>query len=234
MNGKLIGVGLGPGDPELITIKADRIIREAEVIAYPEPDNGESFARSVAAASFADDVIEIPITIPMKEDRFPAQEVYEAAAKEIETHLTTGIDVVVLCQGDPFFYGSFMYLFERVSKRFPVEIIPGVTSMTACAAVAKTPLCARMESLSVLPSPMDETRLARMLSVAGAAAFVKVGRHLAKVRRVIDRFGLTDRSIFVAYASLPQQIVLPLSEAPSEAPYFSIVLVQGEDPYANP
>ena len=233
MSGKLIGVGLGPGDPELITVKAERIIRTAKVIAYPAPDSGGSFARSIAEASIVEGTIEIPIVIPMREARFPAQDIYDAASQRIETHLQDGTDVVALCQGDPFFYGSFMYLFERVSKRYPVEIVPGVTSMTSCAAAAGTPLCARMEALSVLPSPLDEAQLQRMLSEAGAAAFVKVGRHLPKVRRVIDQLGLTDRSIFVAHASLPQQLVLPLEKAPAEAPYFSIVLVKGTDPYAN-
>ncbi|MEM8702709.1 MAG: precorrin-2 C(20)-methyltransferase, partial [Pseudomonadota bacterium] len=134
MSGTLFGIGLGPGDPELMTLKAHRLISSAKVIAYPAPDTGESFARSIAASTIPQNAREIPIVVPMRIDRFPAREIYDKAAAEIAKVLAAGEDVVTLCEGDPFFYGSFMYLFDRLCDRFEIEVVPGVTSLTACAA----------------------------------------------------------------------------------------------------
>ena len=133
---------------------------------------------------------------------------------------------MVLCQGDPFFYGSFMYLFERLSSRFRVEIVPGVTSMTACAATAGLPLSQRSESISILPGTMGGTDLELRLAHCEAAVIMKVGRHLEKIRAVLDRLGLTPHSVFVSHASLPTQVVAPLAEFEGSAPYFSTILVR--------
>ena len=233
LTGKLIGVGLGPGDPELVTLKAARLISSAQVVTYPEPAGGQSFARSIAAALIPEAATEIPIPIPMQESRFPAQDVYRTAAERIARRLEEGTDVVALCQGDPFFYGSFMFLFSRLAARFPVTVVPGVPSLAACAAAAAQPLCARMEALSVLPAPMDEPELERRLAKNGAAVIVKLGRHLAKARRVLERLHLSERAVYVAHATLPQQQVLPLAQAPEDAPYFSMILVPGRDPYGS-
>ena len=233
MSGTLYGIGLGPGDPDLMTLKAHRLISAAQVVAYPAPDTGDSFARSIAAGVISSNAIEIPIVIPMRVERFPAQTVYDAAAATIGAHLDDGTDVAVLCEGDPFFFGSFMYLFGRLAEKHKAEIVPGVTSMTACAAMAARPLCARNEILTVIPAPIDEALLRDRLQASGAAVVMKVGRHLAKVRRVIDDLNLTDRAIYVAHASLPRQVVTPLIEAPQTAPYFSMILVGGTDPYAK-
>ena len=231
MTGTLYGVGLGPGDPDLITLRAARLIREAEVIAYPEPLDGSSFARSIAESLFAEDVIEIPVSVPMQEERFPAQEVYRTAASEIKEHLDAGTDVIVLCQGDPFFYGSFMYLFVRLAEGYRAEVVPGVSSLSACSAAAQQPLCARMESLTVLPAPMAEDNLRRRLDGGGAAAVVKLGRHMPKVRRALSSLGLMEKAVYIAHATLPLETVLPLEDAPEDAPYFSMILVPGRDPY---
>ncbi len=231
MSGVLYGVGLGPGDPELMTLKADRLIRSASVVAYPAPDTGESFARRIAADAIPADAVEVPIVIPMRVQRFPAQAVYDAAAAEISAHLAAGRDVVALCEGDPFFYGSFMYLHERLAGAFPVVIVPGVTSMTAVAGVAARPLCARNEVLSVIPAPLPEAEIAARLGAEGAAVIMKVGRHLGKVRRVIDAAGLMARAVYVSHASLPEERHVPLADAPEDAPYFSMILIPGEDPY---
>ncbi|WP_284154699.1 precorrin-2 C(20)-methyltransferase [Algicella marina] len=228
----LYGIGLGPGDPELMTLKADRLIRAAAVLAYPAPDTGESFARRIAAGAIRADAVEIPIVIPMRAKRFPAQAVYDAAAAEIGGHLDGGRDVVVLCEGDPFFYGSFMYLHQRLSTAHRVEIVPGVTSMTAVAGVAGRPLCARNEVLSVIPAPLGEAEIAARLEGSGAAVIMKVGRHLPKVRRVVEAAGLMRRAVYVSHASLPEERHVPLADAPDDAPYFSMILIPGEDPYA--
>lgn len=231
MRGTLYGVGLGPGDPDLVTLKAHRLISTTRVIAYPAPDPGESFARSIAAAFIPADAQEVPIVIPMRTGRFPAQSVYDGAARSLSKHLDAGRDVVVLCEGDPFFYGSFMYLFGRLARDYATEIVPGVTSLTGCAAAAQHPLCARNEVLTVIPATLPENEIQGRLWQTGAAAIVKVGRHLQKLRRVIAAAGLTERAVYVAHASLPRQVVCPLADAPDEAPYFSMILICGLDPY---
>ena len=153
--GILYGVGTGPGDPELITRRAWRLIETAHVIAYPAPDTGDSFARAIASDAIAENAIEIPMVVPMRTGRAPAQSIYDTAAGTIATHLDAGSDVVVLCEGDPLFYGSFMYLLARLKDSYDVEIIPGVTSLTACAAAHAHPLVARNDILTILPGPLD-------------------------------------------------------------------------------
>ena len=229
MTGTLFGVGTGPGDPQLLTLKAHALICDAQVIAYPAPDSGESFARRIVAEFIPAGAREIPIVVPMRAARFPAQDVYDRAAGEIAAELEAGRDVIVLCEGDPFFYGSFMYLFARLEGRFPTRIVPGVSSLGAVTAAARRPLCAREETLTVMPATLPEAQLRQRLQDANAAAIMKLGRHFAKARGVVDALGLTERAIFVSHASLPGQGCCPLAAAPQEAPYFSMILIPGED-----
>ena len=230
--GTLWGVGVGPGDPDLMTIRADRLIRAARVVAYPAPDSGESFARQIAAGAIAPGAEEIPMIVPMRTARFPAQEVYAEAAGTIAKRLEAGEDVVCLCEGDPFFYGSFMYLFTRLAERFPVEVVPGVSSLGACAAALRRPLTARNDVLTVIPGPLDDAEMARRIDGAEAIAIMKVGRHLGRIRALLDRLGLGRDAGYVERASLDTQAVLPLAEAPDPAPYFSMILVyKGDDPW---
>ena len=232
MNGVLYGVGVGPGDPELITLKSLRLIKSTEVIAYPKLKGSKSFARNIIEEFIDLPKVEIAIEIPMTVNRLPSQRAYNAAAQEISTHLNMGNNVVFLCEGDPFFYGSFMYLHSRLYKKYLVEIIPGVSSMTACAAMAKKPLAARNEVLTVLPGPLSKKELERRLADNNSSAIMKVGRHIKKIKSVIDRLGLMDSSLYIERASLKEQKVLKLIDAPEVAPYFSMVLVnKEEDPW---
>lgn len=232
MTGRLYGVGLGPGAPDLITLRAARLIEGASVIAYPTLAGGESFARSIAADLIPAGVQEIVLDVPMTPERAPAQAAYDDGAARIAAALDAGKDVVCLCEGDPFFYGSFMYLFARLSDRFEVEVVPGVTSVTACAARAGMPLVARNERLTILPGPLPEAELTARIAGAESLAILKVGRHLPKLREVIGRLGLMDRAVYVERATLPNEVVLPLAEAPEAAPYFSMILItKGEDPW---
>ena len=232
MNGVLYGVGVGPGDPELITLKSLRLIKSTEVIAYPKLKGSKSFARNIIEEFIDLPKVEIAIEIPMTVNRLPAQRAYNAAAQEISTHLNMGKNVVFLCEGDPFFYGSFMYLHSRLYKKYSVEIIPGVSSMTACAAMAKKPLAARNEVLTVLPGPLSKKELERRLADNNSSAIMKVGRHIKKIKSVINRLGLMDSSLYIERASLKEQKVLKLIDAPEVAPYFSMVLVnKEEDPW---
>ena len=232
MTGKLYGVGLGPGDPELITLKAARLIAGAAVVAYPSLAGADSFARSIAAGLITPNTKEIRIDIPMTPERQPAQDAYDTAAQDIAQTLRSGKDVVCLCEGDPFFYGSFMYLFARLTEEFEVEVVPGVTSITACASVAGMPLVARNERLTVLPGPLPPAELSKRIEGAESVAIMKVGRHLAKIRDVIDGLGLLDQAAFIERATLPDQKVCPLRDAPDDAPYFSMILLtKGADPW---
>ncbi len=224
--GTLYGLGVGPGDPELITLKAQRILRTVSVIAWPAPLEGESMARSIAAPHLPGGQTEIPIRMPMVADRFPAENVYDKAADEIGAHLTEGRDVAVLCEGDPFVYGSFMYLFARIAGRFPVHVVPGVSSLTAGAAALGMPLAARNDVLVVLPAPLAEDELERRLADADAAVIIKVGRHMEKLRRVLDRLGLTDSARYIEHATMESQTIRDFAEMDgADAPYFSLVLV---------
>lgn len=234
MKGKLIGVGLGPGDPELMTLKAHRLIAGAKVVAYPALENGASFAREIAADSISAEAEELVIRIPMTVARGPAQAAYDLGATEIAKHLDAGRDVVVLCEGDPFFYGSFMYLFNRLEHEYETEVVPGVTSITTCAAVAGRPLTARNDVLTVIPGPLESADMQAKIEAAGAVAIMKVGRHLGRIRALLTDMGLAASATFVARASLPSQQVLPLVRAPDPAPYFSMILItKGEDPWLS-
>lgn len=228
--GTIYGIGVGPGDPELVTLKALRILRAAPVIAYPAPLDGDSFARSIVAQFLTGTQREIVIRVPMVPERFPAQDVYDRAAREIGAEAAAGRDVAVLCQGDPFFYGSFMYLFSRLAAGFRVEIVPGVSSLTACAAAGHSPLAARDETLTVIPATLDAAALERRLAGVDAAAIIKLGRHFAKVRDVLVRLGLAGRAQYVERASLPNQRILALAEIDAAAvPYFAMILLRGPD-----
>jgi precorrin-2/cobalt-factor-2 C20-methyltransferase len=226
MSGRLSGLGVGPGDPELMTVKALRRLRAAAVVAYPAPEGGASFARRIVARWLSPAQREIVIAVPMESERFPAQAVYDDAASRLAAELEAGHDVAVLCQGDPFFYGSFMYLFARLAERFPVEVVPGVASLGAAAAAAQWPLAARLDTLAVLPASLPEPVLLCRLAEAEAVAIIKLGRHFAKVRAVLQRLGLAEAARYVEHASLASERVLPLDQVnAAEVPYFSMILL---------
>jgi precorrin-2/cobalt-factor-2 C20-methyltransferase len=226
VSGRISGIGIGPGDPELITLKALGRLRTAEVVAYPAPEEGASFARAIVARWLVPAQIEIAMRVPMERTRFPALAAYDRAAEEIAGHVQAGRNAAVLCQGDPFFYGSFMYLFARLAGRFPVEVVPGVSSLGACAAAAHWPLAAREDALIVLPATLAPEELARRLVQAEAAAIIKLGRHFTEVRALLQQLGLAERARYIERASLASERVLPLAVVdPAEVPYFSMILL---------
>jgi precorrin-2/cobalt-factor-2 C20-methyltransferase len=223
--GRLYGLGVGPGDPELLTLKALRLLRAVPVVAYPAPEQGASFARSIVATWIEGHQREIAIRIPMRPEPPPAV-IYDNAAAALGAELDGGRDVALLCQGDPFFYGSFINLFSRLAGQYQIEIVPGVSSLTACAAAAALPLVSRDETLTVIPATLDEMEIADRIAGADTAAIIKLGRHLAKVCRALDRLGLLNRALYVEHATLENQRVAPLACIGSdEAPYFSMALV---------
>jgi len=225
--GKLYGIGVGPGDPELLTLKAHRLINECSILAYPAPNTGDGLAFEIVSSFMKINTEVLPLRIPIEISPFPAQKAYDHAAKLLEIQLGLGKTVAVICVGDPFFYGSFMYLFERLSGKFKIEIIPGVSSPMACAAVLKTPLVSRNEVLTILPGPMKETELKKRLLNTDAAVIIKVGNHLPKIRRVLRQLRLENVSHYVERATMTNQQIIPLENIESaKVPYFSMILVR--------
>jgi precorrin-2/cobalt-factor-2 C20-methyltransferase len=225
--GTLYGVGVGPGDPDLITLKALNILQRVPVIAYPAPDVGDSLARKIASRHIPHGRREIVIRIPLDPKRSMDRSAYDQAAVDIDKILCSGDDVAIICEGDPFFYGSFMYLFNRLADQHTVEIIPGVSSLMACAGACLTPLVARNEVLSVLPAPMEADELRFQLEKTDAAAIIKLGRHTPKVYDVLRDLDLLDGAHYVEHATMDSQKVRKLSEVdPTEVPYFAMILVR--------
>lgn len=226
MTGRLLGVGVGPGDPELLTLKAVRVLNESPVIAYVSAGGRPSMARRIAAQHLSPGRREINLALPMQPMPELAQAAYDEGAARIGAELERGRDVAVLCEGDPFVYGSFAQLFERLGERYPTEVVPGVASFTAAAAAARTPLVGRAETLVVLPATLPKDELAAHLARADAAAVLKLGRHLAKMRDLLAELGLLKHAIYVEHASAARERVVPLADlAVDEAPYFSLLLL---------
>ena len=231
--GTLYGVGVGPGDPELMTVKAWRLISTAPVIAYLAANGRDSTARDIARPFLPDDVIEVAIDMPMRVEREPAQAAYDAGAHAIEAHLREGRDVVMLCEGDPFFYGSFMYIFARLAKDFPTIVVPGVTSITAAAAAMGRPLAARDEVLKVLPATLEPDRLREELLTAESAAIIKVGRHFGKIKNILSALDLITRAVVIEKATHDDERVTKVEDVAGDTlPYFSTILVYaGHEPW---
>jgi precorrin-2/cobalt-factor-2 C20-methyltransferase len=234
--GRLITLGMGPGDPELITVKAARILGAVPVIAFFAKAGRQGHARSIASSYLSANVEELrfdyPVTveIPHTDPRYigAMTACYDQAAESIRARLEAGQDVALLCEGDPFFYGSSMYLFDRLRERFPMEVVPGVLGMTGCWAQAQAPMTHGDDVLSVVPGTMPEAELMEALRRTDAAVVMKLGRNLAKVRRVLATLGRAERAIYVERGTMNDSRILPLAEiADGAAPYFSMILVPG-------
>jgi len=234
-SGHLYGVGVGPGDPELMTLKAARVIEASQVVAHFAARSRKGNAWTVIAAIVTSQQevlrLEYPITTEAVEpgdyERRIA-EFYDRSAAAIAAHLDRGADVAVVCEGDPFFYGSYMYIHQRLADRYPTTVIPGVTSVSAATAAAGVPLVSMNESLTVLPGVVPPEQLKELLSDVDAAVVMKVGRHLADVRDAAAAVDLVDRAIYVERASCPSEHVMPLADTGDvTAPYFSLVLIPG-------
>lgn len=237
MNGRLYGVGLGPGDPELLTVKAARLIGACPVVAYFAKAGRRGNARTIADRYIPAHAEEMPLYYPVTTelpfdhpDYLSALSgFYEASAATLARHLEAGRDVALLAEGDPLFYGSFMHLFVRLKARFDCEIVPGVTGMAGCAAAAGAPLTWGDDVLSVLPGTLAFEALVERLKCCEAAVVMKLGRNFDKVRRAFAEAGLLDRAIYVERGTMAGERVMPLADVGEvAAPYFSLVLLPGQ------
>jgi precorrin-2/cobalt-factor-2 C20-methyltransferase len=236
VTGTLFTLGMGPGDPELVTRKAARILGAAPVVAYFAKAGRVGHARGIAEGMIAPEAEELRFDYPMTTEISPHDgryvdamaACYAAAAETLAKRLAAGLDVALLCEGDPFFYGSSMYLFDRLRDRFATEIVPGVLGMSGCWAEARLPMTHGDDVLTVLPGTMAAEALAGHLAGADAAVIMKLGRNLPKVRAALETAGRADRAVYVECGTMAGSRIQPLPEKTDDAaPYFSLILVPG-------
>ena len=235
--GTIYGVGLGPGDPELISLKAARLIKSATHIAYFRKAGRPGQARQLANGLLPAQAVELPMDYPVTteialgDDAYAAtlKAFYEQSVERLLQHALSGLDVVVLCEGDPFLYGSFMHLHRRLIDHVPVQVVPGITGMSGCWTASGTPITYGDDVLHVVPATLDEAQLCQAMQGADALVVMKLGRNLPKVRRALQTVGLAERAVYVEHGTMAQQQVMPLADKrDDDAPYFSMILVHGQ------
>jgi precorrin-2 C20-methyltransferase/precorrin-3B C17-methyltransferase len=235
--GRFFGVGVGPGDPELMTLKAARLIAGADVIAYHAGQGKQSNARRIAAGLMPSGVIEEQLTYPVTTGTTThpggytgdLADFYRESADRLAAHLDAGRSVVLLSEGDPLFYGSYMYMHDRLAERYETQIVPGVPAFLAATAETASPLVRQTDVLTVLPGTLPEAELARRLADTDAAIIMKLGRTFAAVRRALHAAGRLDDAVYVERASMPEGRWLPVAEVDeTTVPYFSLIVVSGD------
>jgi precorrin-2/cobalt-factor-2 C20-methyltransferase len=234
--GCLYGVGLGPGDPDLVTVKAAKILKSVPVIAFFAKKGASGRARAIFGHWVSSNCQQLPLIYPVTTEvhfcdpAYAAQLLtfYRDGAGAIAAYLSAGEDVALVCEGDPFFYGSFIHLFLRLRDRFKIEIIPGVTGISGCWSAAKTPIAWGDDVLSVLPGTLDYSDLVCYLRASRAAVIIKIGANLAKIRAAAGEAGRLPTALYVEHGTSDSQIIMPLGDKPDcRAPYFSTILIPG-------
>jgi precorrin-2/cobalt-factor-2 C20-methyltransferase len=235
-SGTLYGVGLGPGDPDLVTVKAVRVLGTASIIAHFRKKGRPGHAWTIAAPHLngraMEAAFEYPVTteIDFRDEAYVGaiRDFYCASAQAIMKHLAEGRDVALLCEGDPFFYGSFLHMYDRIKDSYPIRVIPGITGMSGCWTAAAAPITYGDDILTVLPGTLDRVTLARHLKGADAAVIMKVGHNLDKIKQALADAGRSADAIYVERGTMQGERVVPLSKLEDSAvPYFSIILLPG-------
>ncbi|SOH94268.1 precorrin-2/cobalt-factor-2 C20-methyltransferase [Monaibacterium marinum] len=233
--GKVICTGLGPGDPDLMSVRSDRAIRGAAHVAYFRKAGRAGQARQIVEGMLAQDVTEYPMEYPVTTELHFGSVEYKAALAEFYdawadrlAAVAQDSDVVVLCEGDPFFYGSFMHLHSRLQGRVEVEIVPGITGMSGCWTATDQPITWGDDVLTVLMATLPEEELAKRAADSDALVFMKIGRNLPRVRRALEAAGKLDRAWLIERGTMPTQKVMKLADFDGEVPYFAIVVVHGQ------
>lgn len=234
MTGKIICLGLGPGDPELMSVKSHRILTSARQVAWFRKAGRAGQARRMVQGLIHEDARELPMDYPVTTEIALSDPRYNALLSAFYDDWTTRLsdlarngDVVVLCEGDPFFYGSFMHLYTRLPREL-VEVVPGIPGMVGCWTASGQPITWGDDILTVLPATLPEEALARRLAETDAAVVMKIGRNLPKLVRALHSAGKYDRAVLVEYGTMPEERLRPLSEVTGDVPYFSIVLIHGQ------
>ncbi|MFG6178289.1 precorrin-2 C(20)-methyltransferase [Halomonas sp. THAF12] len=233
--GTIFGVGLGPGSQDLMSVRADRLIRGASHVAYFRKKGRTGHARTIVEGMLAPGAVELameyPVTteIPVDDPRYNEwlSAFYARQVAQLAEIAGAGHDVAVLCEGDPFFYGSFMHLYTRLLDRVPVEVVPGITGMSAAWTATGRPITWGDDVLTVLTATQPEDRLAERIARTDALVVMKIGRHLDKLRRALESAGREDEAWLIEYASMGRQRVVPLRDAGERVPYFSILVIHG-------
>ncbi|KUM98424.1 precorrin-3B C17-methyltransferase [Streptomyces cellostaticus] len=237
MSGKLYGVGLGPGDPSLMTVRAVEVIAGADVVAYHSARHGRSIARSIAAQHIREDHIEEALVYPVTTEttdhpggyKGAMEEFYAEASARLAAHLDAGRTVAVLAEGDPLFYGSYMHMHKRLVDRYDTEVIPGVTSVSAAAARLGAPLAEGEEVLTILPGTLPEEELTARLATTDAAVVMKLGRTFPKVRRALETSGRLADARYVERATMSKERVAELADVDAQSvPYFSVAVLPSQ------
>ncbi|PYE89723.1 precorrin-2 C(20)-methyltransferase [Phyllobacterium leguminum] len=235
--GRLFGLGVGPGDPELITVKALKRLKAAPVVAYHAAKGKKGNALSIVEEYLSPDQILLPLVYPVTTEKLPSHMNYEAIISDfyaeisdaLAAHLDAGRDVAVIAEGDPLFYGSFMYIHDRLAHVYETEVVPGVCSFLGAAAVLGAPVAYRNQTLTVISGVLEAQELKRRLADTEAAVIMKLGQNLAKVRGVLEELGLMERALYVERATMTNERILPLVQVePDKSPYFSLILVPGQ------
>lgn len=236
--GRVYGVGVGPGDPELLTLKAARVLATTRTVAFFARRGGLGNAFAIAERYLRPDAERLVLHYPYTVEISPYAAEYVAAidgffedsARRIAARLDAGGDVAVLCEGDPLFYGSYIYLHDRLARAYPVTVIPGVTSFAGCVASAGVPLVSTDRVFAVVPGTLPEDELERHLGTADAVAVIKLGRHLAKVRRVLSRLGRLHDALYFERGTTDRAVAMPLAEKTDERSiYFALIIVPAHD-----
>ncbi|MDR5859720.1 precorrin-2 C(20)-methyltransferase [Halomonas eurihalina] len=233
--GTIHGVGLGPGSQDLMSVRADRLIRGASHVAYFRKKGRTGHARTIVEGMLADDAVELPMEypvtteIPFDDPRYNEwlAAFYERQVAQLAEIAEAGQDVVVLCEGDPFFYGSFMHLYTRLQGRVPVAVVPGITGMSAAWTATGRPVTWGDDVLTVLMATLPEATLVERIARTDALVVMKIGRHLDKLRRALASAGREDEAWLIEYAAMAEERIVPLCDVGDRVPYFSILLIHG-------
>lgn len=241
--GTVFGVGVGPGDPELLTLKAARVLGRARVVAYFSKRGKVSNAFAAARRHLHPEAEQLPLIYPYtvelsaQDPRYVAalESFYTESAASIVEHVIAGRDVAVLCEGDPLFYGSYLHLHQRLNREHRCVVVPGITSFAGSAAQAGLPLVSADRVFSVIPGTLPEAELEPQLKAAGAAVVIKLGRNYGKVRRVLERLGRASQATYVEHGTTERELIMPLSDKTDDvSPYFSLILVAAADGGVRP